>query len=450
MTTLDVPAAARSEFGLPDRFASLPGRAVEPRAGATLVPLLGDAASAVVGRAGFGRVALVPFDASSLPLDGTDAAVAFWRPVLAELMELPDPSADDTGNNYYYNRDTQRRNRAQSDVADALGDVPGAGTFGFGYVAAVLVGLALVVGPVDWFVLKALGRQPWTWATTAGWVVLVTAGAVWAGSAVKSGDLHFRTLTVVDEIDGRRVAAVDVAGLYAPQTDDYALTVPPGSWWQPLATDQYSRPSGYRTDLAFDQDYRGSAPAPMRVSVWNLRFLRGERPAEGPGVIDADLRVEPDGDGWRLVGKVTNRGVATIAGFAVFTEPGFVPDSRPIPPGGTVEVSVALRPWPSGGNTVEHPQNPTRRSGASLGTDFAVPNTGRDLTTWAADVADGRSEAIDRMLLAGGTACVYAAHETPGPTPVTLAAPALPGTVEKHWTIVRAVVPLATVEAANP
>ena len=451
VTTLDVPASARAAFGLPDRFASLPGREVAPRPGTKAVPLLGDGASAVVGRAGFGRVGLVPFDASAVPLDGADATARFWRPVLAALIDLPDESAEnDRGSYTYLGRDSARRNAAQSAVADALGDVPGAGSFGFGYVAAVLVGLAVIVGPVDWFVLKLLGKQPWTWATTAGWVVLVTAGAVWAGSAVKSGDLHFRTLTVVDEIDGRQVAAVDVAGLYAPQTDDYALTVPPGSWWQPLATDRYSRPSGLRTDLAFDQDYRGSAPAPMRVSVWNLRFLRGERPADGPGVIDADLRLDGSEGDRRLVGTVTNRGDVALVGFAVYAAEGYVSNGRPIPPGGTAEVSASLSAWPSGGNTVEYPDSPTRRIGVQIGTDFALANTGRDLTTWAADIADGRGEAVDRMLLAGGTACVYAAYPTPAPEAVKLAAPALPGTVEKHWTIVRAVVPLASGEATNP
>src|SRR3712207_8616828 len=48
--------------------------------------------------------------------------------------------------------------------------------------------------------LKKLGRQPWTWVTTGGWVALINLGAIYAGHVFKSGELHYRTVELVDQI----------------------------------------------------------------------------------------------------------------------------------------------------------------------------------------------------------------------------------------------------------
>ncbi len=50
--------------------------------------------------------------------------------------------------------------------------------------------------------IKRLGKQPWTWVTTSGFVVLVTVGAIYVGHIFKSGDLHFRTTSIIDESHG--------------------------------------------------------------------------------------------------------------------------------------------------------------------------------------------------------------------------------------------------------
>src|SRR4029453_16674355 len=104
-----------------------------------------------------------------------------------------------------------REATALRQVGDLLGNVPGAGRFGFGYVAGILIAMMVIVGPVDWLLLKKLGRQPWTWATTTGWIALVTLSAVYAGHLFKSGDLHFRTFQLVDQADGLALARTDLS-----------------------------------------------------------------------------------------------------------------------------------------------------------------------------------------------------------------------------------------------
>ena len=93
--------------------------------------------------------------------------------------------------------------------------------------------MMFVVGPVDWFVLKWMGRQPWTWATTSGWILLVTVGAISIGYLLKSGELHFRTVSVVDESRWQRVAQTTLAAVYSPRTREYTLKFDPQGWWRP-------------------------------------------------------------------------------------------------------------------------------------------------------------------------------------------------------------------------
>ncbi len=458
--TLKLDAKTVAAAGLPARFSSIPARDTTAAEGARRVDVFGGASALYVNEAGFGSVGALPFDASSLLFADAETSAAFWRPVLGALIQIEKPG-DGTP---YYGYQGNRRGAAQSAVADVLGDVPGAGQFGFGYVVAVLAGLMLVVGPLDWLVLKKLGRQPWTWATTAGWILLVTLGAVYAGRVFKSGDLHYRTLRVVDEIDGRRVAATDVVGLYSPQTREYGLDAPADSWWQPLDTEQYGYGlggGGVRTDVGFAEDSRGCRPTPMVVNVWNLRFLRGEQSLDGPGAVAADLRVVRKGKSPRLVGTITNRSGEALEGAVVYLEQSRARLAATIGPGETVAVDSPLldaaeiekiEPTPN-------PQNPPYAMAAvpteaetKAGppplvmfrpTVLGAPGPDRSpnavgLTTAACDIADGRSGRIEAMFKSGApVAVVYAVAETPAVAGLTV-----PGAIERHRTIYRAVVRL--------
>ena len=215
---VELPPDLLEKAGLPPRFRKLPARALLPSDGATPVKLLGsDPLTAYRRRVGFGRVVVCPTDLSALMFAKPQDAYRAWRAVLDGMLDnLPDPEAAVTAPERAYglNPTALRDHNGLRQIGDMLGTVPGAGRFGFGYVAGVLVGMMVVVGPVDWFVLKRLGRQPWTWVTTGGWIGLVTLGAVYAGHMLKSGELHFRTFEVVDQADGAAVASTKLAGLY--------------------------------------------------------------------------------------------------------------------------------------------------------------------------------------------------------------------------------------------
>ena len=459
VTTLKVDEKTVAAAGLPARFGEIAAREMTAAPAADKIPLFGGAAAVVTSRVGYGMVAVLPFDASSLRFSEAKQSEQFWKPVM-DAMLPPAPDASDYG----YRTGNPRQAAAQSAVADVLGDVPGAGQFGFGYVVAVLLGMMVVVGPLDWLVLRKLGRQPWTWATTAGWILLVTLGAVYAGQLLKSGDLHYRTLRVIDEIDGRQVAAVDILGLYSPRTQDYGIDAAADSWWQPLNADAngyYS--SGLRTDIDFTQDARGNRPTPMTVNVWNLRFLRGEQTLDAPAAVAAELRVVQKGKSRRLVGTITNGSGEALEEAVIYLKASRAKLGA-IGPGKTVAVDAPLlgageikkiNPYQ---NQQYQPYTPAavQTDAETAASPFPLvkirpselgePKLGgqtpdaRALTTDACEIADGRSDRIEAMFASGDSvAVVYAVAETPAVAGLTVA-----GGIERHRTIYRAVVRLAS------
>jgi len=434
------------EAGLPPRFANLKGRQLTPLPGAQRIPLFGDDVAAFRHGLGLGHVVLLPFDPSTFLFDSPASAHAFWRPMLDSALDLYDPDAK----NRYYNSPwndawQQTRTLAANRTMDLLGDVPGVGRFGFSYVAYVLIGMMLVVGPIDWIVLKRLGRQPWTWVTTCGWIALVTLGAMFIGYVFKSGDLHYRTLRLIDQVDGMTVVTNDSVGIYSPRTRVYELIgVDPEGWWQPLLAEpvSYAR-GGMKTDIRFHQDYRGNRPEQMLINVWNLRFLTAQTIAPAPPVIEADLRYDHREGKNFVVGTIVNRGPVPLKNLLVRVK------------GGTCLFGEAALP-PGAQMQVNHPfTDHDRRFRYHPYNAYQYGYHDQELLRQydgAWNIDPGRSRAIDRILdNRQDAACVYATAENVPP----VAGLSQPGAIEKHMQYVRAVVsikpiqPLAAGEAGT-
>ena len=449
---IELTPAELKAAGLTARFARLSSRELSPAQDAEPVPLLGiDRLKGYRRRVGLGRVLVCPFDVATLQFSDANKTWALWR-VLLEGMIRRLPADGVTADPTHYGggvaETAQREATALRQVGDMLGSVPGAGRFGFGYVAGILIAMMVVVGPVDWLLLKKLGRQPWTWATTTGWIALVTLSAVYAGHLFKSGELHYRTFQLVDQADGVTAARTELAALYSPRTDDYEFETDPETWWQPASPgDQYF---GYRRtaqDMTFAQTYRGSAPEPTVVNVWNLRFLEGESTQPGTALVRADLRVETTTANGkprkRLVGTITNPTdkplnhlmVRTQAGFAVpVTGPGVAGPVR-VEPGQTVDVNALIEPVaPAGGNGPDwhRSRNPYYHQQIASIDKSRLWDPGGDLSM-------RRTDKIEQWVTErADLACVYAECENPEPT-ITLKGRQ---PIEAHWKVVRALIPL--------
>ena len=284
--TQTLPPLVLKAYGLPTRFGTISRRALMPKANTAMLPVLGDL-FAPVGRRGLGRIVVLPIDAAGLQFKSATASQTFWNGLIDPLFGKA--GTDNTPAAYTpYN--LQSATAAQQ-ALDQIGDLPDVGTFSFSYVLLVVGGLMLLVGPVDFFVLRKLRRQPFTWATTAMWIVVVSTGALYAGRFVQSGSLYFRTLQVIDQADDRVIGRDEVALIYTPRSANYALQPAGPSWWQPVPEFRRFGGTPLSTTLQFIQDDRSNLPAPMWIDVWNWQFLLGRSYEASPPMIQTSLRM---------------------------------------------------------------------------------------------------------------------------------------------------------------
>lgn len=457
---LEAPEAKQMGLNDGQRAVTFNQYRLTPEAGARQIDLFGGKTAAYEKALGLGRIVLVPIDLSVVSINPRSEGQEFWRPLLAGMHVLPERRAARTQPQQLYGpqitRDDQRETAATMAVADKLGDVPGAGRFGFSYVVIVLVGMMFVVGPVDWIVLKKLGRQPWTWITTSGWILLITLSAISLGYVLKSGDLHYRTLRLIEQVGDSAVAATDYVAIYSPRTRTYALATDADSWWQPAGVEDYSR-SDMTIDLRFHQTYEGNTPEPMSIGVWSLRFLRGDRVGSSPAVMVASLHRESNPD--RIVGVIKNLSdrplkdlhvrVDNLIGDLVLhpqTPTTTASTTAPagdstatvqvIAPFATVRVEAALKEDPSVKAEAEQQQPPQyyRYNQYAVQTEPLWKSVGHlDMR---------RSDRIERLISDDNHACVYGEFDSP-PAPVKLIDQT---PIEQHFQFVRAVVELKGVK----
>jgi hypothetical protein len=340
--TIDIDKSLIEAAGLPARFSRLTARKLDDISDdATSVNIFGDGEPRAYRRwVGVGQVLLISADMSGLMFNDGVKSVAFWRKVLRDVVAIPQLDTNSQPAYYHgYGEADPRHSQAKQQSMNWIANVPGAGSFGFSYVAIVLIAMMLIVGPVDWFVLKRMGRQPWTWVTISGWIALITLCAIYVGHIFKSGDLHFRTVSLVDEAAGARVGAFDLAGLYSPRTKRYEFEFDPHTWWMAASEGTMFGGGGLRIDIKSHQDYRGTRPLPMLVNVWNLRFLQGTDASDAPPMLSAKLNANSVGE---ISGTITNQSDTTIKLVAVRTKRGLLKLDQSIGAGGSVSISGKL------------------------------------------------------------------------------------------------------------
>jgi hypothetical protein len=455
--SISLTLADTKSAGLVSRVEKLTSRKVNPAPDAAKLDLLGGKGAAYVGRAGMGQVAVLSFDASKLIFSDSISGRKFWRPIFHRVLKTRE---DKPQNNYYgYGADPSetRRLAAADKIIDRLGNVPGVGKFDFSYVAFVLIAMMFIVGPVDWWVLRKLGRQEWTWVTTGGWIALITFSALYVGHILKSGDLHYRTVRVIDQADGQVVGVLDITGIYSPRTQAYNLDGPREGWWEPANVDfQPPWRQRQRTTSTIDmfQDRFGQRPLTrtdstgkrlpmMIVNVWNLRFMQSELGDPGAQLpaITASLNLEKVGGQMRVRGIISNRGPLPVQGISIATKTGVARVFTPIAAAQTLPIDAPIetssftavdisqyQPYTYGYN---NQPNPYSSFGEELG--FIVAAT---------DMAADRSQRmLELMNSRDDLACIYALVNDAAPA-VKLEQEDKTAPKEQHWQVIRALVPL--------
>jgi hypothetical protein len=253
------------------------------------------------GPVGFGKVGLCAFDPAAIGGRQDRSLAPFWVAQMAPLLDVRQvshtfsPVSPQGGQEFRYGP----VNRATNAVLEHLFSVEQLRPIHIGWVVLVLVALAVLIGPVDYVILRLLGRLPMTWVTATACIALFSVGAYYGVEYLRGGALQARVVSVLDGVEGHPQAwSTWYTGIFAPHSDDYRFTnLDLSQWWSgmaPTQDDEEDGRYGYRYRYRYSHDSTlgsqniycvqhidgGNVPVSVPISIWSMQCLTCERPIE--------------------------------------------------------------------------------------------------------------------------------------------------------------------------
>ncbi len=323
-STVDVaPGSLVSLLGVqPAAATDVPGLAGTLAHGRAMARV-GDQVVAAEGAYGAGSVTIVGVDASTGWLATADGTEALWRRLLPPRSASGAAITDD------------------SQLLNAVSQLPALALPPIGGLLAILAGYIVLVGPVNYLVLRRIDRREWAWVSIPLLIVGFTVGAYGIGAALRGSDVIVHEVSIVrGAADAGRGTSLVYAGVFSPTRGTYQLSVPGGALLSaPINGDFLGGDTGSTLDIVQGEPSR---IRDLAVGFGSLRTIRAETPVEVP-TLDVDLRLE----GERVVGSLRNTsdmGIdkpSLVVGANVQTWPR-------LGAGETVEVDLALAAQPFG------------------------------------------------------------------------------------------------------
>ncbi|MBW7988931.1 MAG: hypothetical protein FVQ84_02765 [Planctomycetes bacterium] len=188
------------------------------------------------------------------------------------------------------------------------------------WVILLLITLAVLLGPVDYKMLKSKDCLPLTWLTCSFWIMLFTVGAYYGVQALRGGKMQLRVVSVLDGIESSNQAwSTDYCGLFASGSDDYEFEgLNDNQWWSGIAPSQqsigaYNREISGRKIYCFQHD-GGNLPYSLLINIWTIQCLLNESPLEQ---LPFNAQVERNGNEV-VVSIVNDSNTPILSGYALF------------------------------------------------------------------------------------------------------------------------------------
>lgn len=199
----------------------------------------------------------------------------------------------------------------------------------FSKLLLILFAYLLVVGPVNYLVLKQLDRREWTWFTIPITVMVFSAIIYGLGYMVKGSDIITHAISVVNLGENGSADVESHIGVFVPKKGDYQVTVEGHSL---LALGSQGVYDDYNMPSTSGQNDRRRGPIEARVvqgrypsitfyntNVWTMWDFMMADTVDEFGTIDAELYFE----GNRIKGSIINNMPYPLEDVIAYTQYGY-------------------------------------------------------------------------------------------------------------------------------
>ncbi len=280
----------------------------------------GGATGALVahGPLGLGIVTLVGFDPQhTAQLIPDEAVKDVWRTVMRPSLPPHALLAGWSRQHYGGAGVDWETAGAVNSALDDLTSVPPVGVSVFLAIVLCMLGLTIMVGPFDAFVLRRRKLSQHSWLTALLWIGIASVAAALAPRVMRTGETVMGRLVAADRLcDEAGVpthsAHLGLTGVFAGRSLRVAFANPaPGAWVRGVSATEHSwgshNPVSILPDLplalageAAHDDLRSMAAGPVSVPQWSYRALADAAPLGAARGTEIGAAVSREKDAWRV------------------------------------------------------------------------------------------------------------------------------------------------------
>ena len=230
----------------------------------------GDRVVAAEATYGSGSVAVIGFDPTVGWIAASKATGQLWRGLIPPRTSVATSINDD------------------SQILNAVQQLPSLALPPIGGLLLLLLGYIVLIGPINYLVLRRLDRREWAWITMPALIALFAIGAYGFGSALRGSDIIVNQVAIVRGApDATEGTAQVYLGIFSPTRGTYQVALPGGALLSaPIVGDLFGGQVG-------SLDVVQGATARVRdldVGFGSLRTVRAETPVVVPK-LHADLKL---------------------------------------------------------------------------------------------------------------------------------------------------------------
>jgi hypothetical protein len=175
-----------------------------------------------------------------------------------------------------------------SQIVGAVSELPVLALPPIGGLLILLLGYIVLIGPINYLVLRRLDRREWAWVTMPVLIAIFAVGAYGFGNALRGSSVIVNEVAIVRGApDATEGSAQVYLGVFSPTRGTYQLALPGGALLSAPVVGDFFAGQGALLDVVQGDTAR---VRDLAVGFGSLRTVRAETPIEVPK-IHADLRL---------------------------------------------------------------------------------------------------------------------------------------------------------------
>jgi hypothetical protein len=238
---------------------------------------------------GEGWIGYLALDPAASPFDAWAGALPFWQKLFEPGAALP-PNIP---------TDIPQRVLEAEQMNYALSNLPALDLPSVRWLALLLGVYILLVGPVNYFLLRRLRRLAWAWVTIPALTLTFAVGGFGMGSHLRGNDVIVNQISILPlPSEGGRLSARSYVGLFSPSRQSYDIRVGGQALISPLSYDPGGRWGMPDPNLYNTLDVLQGDPALVRglgINQWAMQSFQAETVIDANALaLDIALTVQDD------------------------------------------------------------------------------------------------------------------------------------------------------------